>query len=253
MLRGGAPILLERAMSAAPRRGEVYDAIIVGGGPAGATAALLLARAGWSVALVEQSQFPRRKVCGEYVSAASLPLLHALGVAGVFLVSAGPEIKRVGLFAERAMLSAPMPPLTAAPQPWGRALSRERLDALLLQHAVRAGAHLWQPCKVTGVELACGVHRCRIVHRPTRDVIELRARLAIAAHGSWHAGAWPWLPEARTRGSDLLGFKAHFGGGSLPLDLMPMLVFPGGYGGMVHTDSGRVSLSCCVRRDQLHK
>ena len=32
---------------------------------------------------------------------------------------------------------------------------------------------------------------------------------------------------------------------------MPLLAFPGGYGGMVHSDSGRVSLSCCIRRDVL--
>ena len=34
---------------------------------------------------------------------------------------------------------------------------------------------------------------------------------------------------------------------------MPLLAFPGGYGGMVHTDDGRVSLSCCVRRDRLDR
>jgi flavin-dependent dehydrogenase len=32
---------------------------------------------------------------------------------------------------------------------------------------------------------------------------------------------------------------------------MPLLIFPGGYGGMVHSDSGRLSLSCCIRRDEL--
>src|ERR1700683_2580756 len=32
---------------------------------------------------------------------------------------------------------------------------------------------------------------------------------------------------------------------------MPLIAFPGGYGGMVHSDGGRVSLSCCVRRDRL--
>ena len=38
-----------------------YDAIVVGGGVAGGTAAILLAQAGWSVALVEKRPFPRRK------------------------------------------------------------------------------------------------------------------------------------------------------------------------------------------------
>jgi flavin-dependent dehydrogenase len=56
-----------------------YDALVIGGGPAGATTALLLARAGWSVALVERKAFPRRKVCGEFISATSEPLLRDLG------------------------------------------------------------------------------------------------------------------------------------------------------------------------------
>ena len=53
------------------------------------------------------------------------------------------------------------------------------------------------------------------------------------------------------RASDLFGFKANFRNSSMPRDLMPLLAFPGGYGGMVHTDGDRVSLSCCIRRDQL--
>ena len=48
-----------------------------------------------------------------------------------------------------------------------------------------------------------------------------------------------------------LRFKARFCDSALPRDLMPLLAFPGGYGGMVHADGGRVSLSCCIRRDQL--
>ncbi|HTT07381.1 MAG TPA: FAD-dependent oxidoreductase, partial [Gammaproteobacteria bacterium] len=58
----------------------IYDAVVIGGGPAGSTAALRLVLAGWTVALVEKSSFPRRKVCGEFISATTLPLLRALGV-----------------------------------------------------------------------------------------------------------------------------------------------------------------------------
>src|SRR5438093_25151 len=78
---------------------DVYDALVIGGGPAGATTALLLARAGWSVALVERSPFPRRKVCGEFLSATNLPLLRHLGVGDAFRDLAGPEVRRVVLFA----------------------------------------------------------------------------------------------------------------------------------------------------------
>src|SRR2546423_14900087 len=57
-----------------------YDAIIIGGGPAGATAGILLARAGWRVVIVEKAAFPRRKVCGEFISATTWSLLDEMGI-----------------------------------------------------------------------------------------------------------------------------------------------------------------------------
>jgi flavin-dependent dehydrogenase len=51
----------------------------------------------------------------------------------------------------------------------------------------------------------------------------------------------------------MLGFKAHFRASSLPADIIALLVFPGGYGGMVHSDDGRVSVSSCIRRDALER
>ena len=57
---------------------QLFDAIIIGAGPAGATLACLLSQAGWSVAIVEKKNFPRRKVCGEFISATSLPLLQKI-------------------------------------------------------------------------------------------------------------------------------------------------------------------------------
>jgi flavin-dependent dehydrogenase len=50
-----------------------------------------------------------------------------------------------------------------------------------------------------------------------------------------------------------LAFKAHFTDVDLPAGLMPLLAFPGGYGGIVQTDHGRTSLSCCIRRDVLQR
>ena len=74
-----------------------YDAIVVGAGPAGAAAAALLAQAGWRIALIEKTPFPRRKVCGEFISATTWPLLRQLGVADSLLEIAGPVVRRVGL------------------------------------------------------------------------------------------------------------------------------------------------------------
>jgi flavin-dependent dehydrogenase len=71
----------------------------------------------------------------------------------------------------------------------------------------------------------------------------------VAAHGSWERG--PLTPRLTPRASDLLGFKARFANARLPEGLMPLVLFPGGYGGLVRTDGDEVSFSCCIRRDTL--
>jgi flavin-dependent dehydrogenase len=57
-----------------------YDAVIVGAGPAGATAAILLARQGYRVGLIDKATFPRDKACAEYMSPAIEGVLKRLGV-----------------------------------------------------------------------------------------------------------------------------------------------------------------------------
>jgi flavin-dependent dehydrogenase len=93
---------------------------------------------------------------------------------------------------------------------------------------------------------------CRAQNRDTDDGIELRARFVIRAHGSADTGRLRVSGVDTTkRASDLLAFKTHFTGGALPPSQMPLLAFPGGYSGFVHSDGGRVSASCCIRRDAL--
>jgi flavin-dependent dehydrogenase len=227
----------------------MYDALVIGAGPAGSTAARLLAQAGWSVALVEKSAFPRRKVCGEFISATSLPLLYDRDVRDGFLAEAGPEVRRVGLFAADAVLTSAMPMAGESVSGWGRALGRDRLDQLLAEAAAKAGAELWQPWKVIALQRNVDGFVCIIGSDDTLK--ELQAKIVIAANGSWEKSPWAAERPSRRKSSKLLAFKARFSESALPHELMPLLVFPGGYGGMVHTDGGRVSLSCCIRRDTL--
>jgi flavin-dependent dehydrogenase len=233
------------------RETKNYDALIIGGGPAGATAALLLSRAGWSVAVVERAAFPRRKVCGEFISATSLPLLFEIGAGGRFLDLAGPPVQRIGLYSSDTILTAPMPTASAPMGGWGRALGREHLDLLLLESAHHAGAHVWQPWRVISARKSGDRWISRIASETAIE--NLSAPVLIAAAGSWDRAQLSSTERASHRDSDLLAFKAHFRDFDLADDLMPLLAFPGGYGGIITTDDGRVSLSCCIRRDTLRR
>ena len=151
-----------------------FDAIIVGAGPAGSTAATLLAQAGWSVALVEKQTFPRRKVCGECIAASNLPLLHALGVGAAFEAGAGAELRRVALLRGARRIVAELPAAADPRWRYGRALGREMLDTLLLERARAAGATVLQPWSVQAIGGATGAHRCEI--RPHESVFVTRAQ-----------------------------------------------------------------------------
>ncbi len=61
---------------------DVPDVLVVGGGPAGSTAAHLLARAGWRVELVERRRLPRPKACGECLNPGAVAALRRLGLLG---------------------------------------------------------------------------------------------------------------------------------------------------------------------------
>ena len=241
-----------------------FDAVIIGAGPAGTAAAILLARAGWSVALVEKQRFPRRKVCGECIAASNLPLLHLLGIGAAFDEWAGPPLRQVALLRGDQRVVADLP---AAAQPhdgtpaahrWGRPLAREMLDTLLLDQARRAGADLLQPWQVQAIDGQAGRWLCQVRATEADHRLVLRAPVLIAANGSWEA-----LPSSRPvqrpahAAGDLLAFKANFEGSSLPDGLLPVLALAGGYGGMVVSEAGGPSgartttVACCVRRDRL--
>lgn len=227
-----------------------FDAVIAGAGPAGSSAAIFLAQAGWRVALVEKQSFPRRKVCGECLAASNLPLLEALGVRADFAALAGPKLRKVALMQGIHSVVAELPPVLGGTSRWGRALSREKLDTLLLSRARSAGVQVMQPWSLHRFEGEPGKWHCEVRAVDTRTVLTLRAPIAIDAHGSWEP-----LPfereEQPSRVSDLLAFKANFTGAFLPRGLLPVLSFQGGYGGMVVADEGMLTLACCVRRDRL--
>ena len=143
-----------------------------------------------------------------------------------------------------------MPHLDDSAGKWGRALGREHLDSLLLDQARLAGAHIWQPWSATQFQKHAHYFTCTLTQKEKAE--QISGRIIIMANGSWEKGL-AQTPTPSHKPTDFLGFKAHFTQCDLALDLMPLLVFPGGYGGMVHTDNGRITLSCGIVRKTLQQ
>jgi menaquinone-9 beta-reductase len=235
---------------------NAYDAVIVGAGPAGSTAAILLSQAGWSVAIVEKQRFPRRKVCGECVAATNLPLINALGLRDRFAAVAGPPLRTVGLFAGEERLTADLPRFEDDLHPWGRAIGRESLDTLLLQRAAECGAHVWQPWSVKRVlfDRERGRKMLHLARRTPNENARLSAPLVIDAHGSWDPDPFAQKPGTRFAGpSALFGFKTTYANARLAAGVLPVLAFPGGYGGLVVGERQRTTFAFCMRHDALRR
>src|SRR2546423_4599515 len=86
-------------------RATRYDAVVVGAGPAGSTAAIVLARAGARVALVDKASFPRDKACGDLIGPRGVQVLSDVGISVADALSVGDMIV-VGPAGRRVRLPA---------------------------------------------------------------------------------------------------------------------------------------------------
>ena len=130
------------------------DVIIVGGGPAGASTAFVLARAGANVLVIDRERFPRDKPCAEYLSPQASRVLDDMGVLGAIEARAPAHL--AGMIV-RAPSGRQLRGDFAASHGYrgfrdrGLAIRRHTLDALLLDAAMRAGARISEPMRVSDV------------------------------------------------------------------------------------------------------
>jgi len=118
------------------------DVLIVGAGPAGAVAAIVLARAGARVLVLDRARFPRPKLCGDTINPGALRVLHRLGLAGV--VEGGRPIRGMIVTGGGARVVGPYRVAE------GAALTRSILDARLVGAARAAGAAVEEGALVHG-------------------------------------------------------------------------------------------------------
>jgi menaquinone-9 beta-reductase len=157
------------------------EVIVVGAGPGGATAAILLAQKGYDVLLLDRSTFPRDKVCGDAVPGRALDLLAALEMGEKIRAAGFYPLTMLRLVSPRGyVMDAPMRgadsafPSVVVPRP--------AFDAILQEHAVAAGAEFLQ-AQVQAPLLEDG-RIAGVRARVGNEVRELHSRLVIGADGS---------------------------------------------------------------------
>ncbi|MFK7991980.1 MAG: NAD(P)/FAD-dependent oxidoreductase [Sandaracinaceae bacterium] len=161
-----------QSSSSAPRARSAYDAVIIGGGPSGSTAATLLAQAGLRPLVLEREVFPRFHI-GESLLPCDVDLLDRLGVT-IEHAEGTPHLLKRGaeFYDERAGEYAEYPFEDSLEGTAGHAFQVDRasFDLRLLEGAERAGAVVHQGEKVTGVsfddagvsvQTAKGTHHAR--------------------------------------------------------------------------------------------
>lgn len=213
------------------------DALVIGGGPAGAALAADLARAGRDVVVFEREPGPAHKVCGEFVSVEAAAYLARLGI-DLPRLGAVP-IDTVRLWRGDRCAAAPLPF-----RAWS--LSRRVLDEALLIRAGDLGAEVRRCTRVTGLSEDGGTWTVEA------DGGEARGRAAVLAVGKHDLKGWRRPPG---RQSDLVGFKLHWrlapAMAALGEGASELFLFPGGYAGLEPVEGGVANLCVLVRQGRL--
>jgi geranylgeranyl reductase family protein len=229
------------------------DVAIVGAGPAGSAAASVIARNGYAVALIDKQNFPREKLCGDFINPNNLVLFRDLGVEEEIFAAphrriAGFRITAVSGAAAEARFSR-----QNGGETFGLAIRRALLDGILLEQARRLGALVQTGCRI---------------ERLTRD--DLGWRLEAAGGESWRArfligadGRNSWV--AAQIGADSAAMSGRAVGFQLRLkekfngsehckpdgEAIEIHLFPSGYAGVASTGDGAMTLGLAIDKRAL--
>jgi len=208
----------------------MHDLIVIGGGPAGTSAAITAAQLGARVLLLERGKFPRQKVCGEFTSAESLDLLRSLlGIAHEAVLRNAVRIHDARVFLDDGVIATLVNPAAAS-------IARFDLDFALWKSALDLGVDGQQ--EVT-VESIAGQGPFRV----TTDAGEFECRAVVNAAGRWSKLMAP-VADAALPSTRWIGLKAHFLEPDAPAST-DLYFFEGGYCGVQPVGGPEEGRHCC--------
>ncbi len=208
------------------------DLLIIGGGLAGLSLAILCADAGMHTRLIEKQTYPKHKVCGEYLSVESVPFLQRIGID--LEVMSLPQINHFVLTSSKTSMNCDL-------SSGGVGISRYTLDNLLYHKALEKGVDVVTSSRVTHVDN--GIHSSMV---QTHDGQSYTARQIIGGYGRISGLS----TQNQSSKNTFLGIKYHVTNGP-DAHTIEIHNFDGGYCGISAIEDDKYCMCYLVKAGKL--
>ena len=219
-----------------------YDVIIIGGGLAGLSAAILLSDRQYKVLVLEKESYPRHKVCGEYISMESKPFLQSLGIPV--------DDMHLPVINKLQVTDTGGNELNTMLPQGGFGISRYKLDATLADLAQNAGATLLTKTRAENVQWE--TDSFTVIAKGE----EYSSRIVLGSWGKrsnidvkWHR---PFITEKISALNNYIAVKYHISY-PWPADVVGLHNFENGYCGISQVEYNRTCLCYLTTAASLHK
>lgn len=227
------------------------DVLIIGGGPAGCVAGILLARQGIGTTILEKELPGHRKICGDLLGARSLQFLETLRIDWAAKREEGFPIEGIQVHDERGLRSVAFLETQPGKDPVGITLRREGLDGFLQRKALESGCRVLYGTRFCG--FAKGGDRgalCRATCGGREHLFQ--ARIVLGADGAGAATARAAGLFGRNPGVMLLAVRGHYRGVEglrNTIELYPLSSLQPGYAWVIPLGRGVANIGLGVRAD----
>lgn len=214
------------------------DVLIIGGGLAGLTAAIHLSKRNFSVTVIEKNEFPKHKVCGEYISNEVVPYFEWLDVRiGDLKPTSITKLKFSTLNGKSITTDLPM---------GGFGISRYELDFYLYKKAIQNG------CKIIKEEVENIGFKNNLFEVATTNGLNLKAKMVLGAFGKRSNIDLFLNRDFIQKRSPWLAVKAHYSG-EFNSDFVGLHNFDGGYCGVSKVENEIINICYLVRYNSFKK